>query len=251
MTDVTNNLMNSTTIAAANGAAGGGTPPPAADIVNLADEPKIPIIPDRTPVNLQMIIKPGNDSPDGMFTKFGDTAGLDVQFKVLDGPYANRKIFQRLVLKGNNAETRIRASMRLLRSVKESVFNVAPDPTKTNPVWRELMALKKGYQEFHGLCFAAQVSVMPESKDGRFEARNIIHSAITPGTSGYYPVPQAPVPPMEHSYATQYAAMQGAPPQAALAPQAGQPMPQAVQGPATPTMPAPAVAGVSKPTWAT
>jgi hypothetical protein len=238
--------MNTVNSAAMNSIAistnGTNTSPDTGYIADLSVDPEIQLIPKGTRCALQMLLVQGGDGVDGWFKKAGngESTGLDARFRVLDGPYMNRMIFNKFTMQGNNHDKAIRMSHAMLRNIKESVYNVRPDPTKSSPEWLDLMKIKKSYGEFHGLCFLAEIGIRPA--DGQFQAKNIISAVITPDMPGYFKVAQAPIPPP--IYPSQRAA--GDAPQAA----SGAPgTPGAIAMPA-PAVPAPAATGVTKPSWA-
>jgi hypothetical protein len=59
---------------------------------------------------LHLTIKPGGTEPDGWGkeSKDGQSIGLDCEFTVVEGEYANRKIFQRLTIAGEHQNMRRR-----------------------------------------------------------------------------------------------------------------------------------------------
>jgi hypothetical protein len=220
-----------------------------ADLSTAEEQRKgLELLPPDFTVEVQMTIEPGGAGSDGWLKKSqeGDSTGLNVRYHVLSGAYEGRIIFDWLTIAGTTPgqQEAVGIAARKLRAIKESAFNVVPDPTKTKPEWLAIMRLKS-YGEFHGLCFVGKTVVTKESVDkkGRkWPPKNSLATIITPDMQGYYKVPPRTIPPPDHP------AHAAADP---TKPIGGAGAAAAPAGPAGPAMPVPAIAAVAKPSWAT
>jgi hypothetical protein len=142
------------------------------------------VIPANTICNLQMNIRPGNAGAGGFLTRATDGAsqGLDVEFVVIDGDHARRKLWQRFTLSGTTAGHAEAAeiSRNTLRAILESARGI-----KAADTGEEALAARKvtGWGDFDGLRFVARIGVRPP-KDG-YQAKNVIAEVITPDRKNY------------------------------------------------------------------
>lgn len=136
------------------------------------------IIPANTIVTLQLKIRSGGEG-DGWLSKASDGAsdGLDCEFVVVDGPYANRKLWQRFTLHGTkpgHAEAG-QISRGTLRAIVESARGIRPDDT--SEAAQKLRTLAS-WGDLDGLRFIARIGVKPPQNG--FAAKNTIAEVITP-----------------------------------------------------------------------
>lgn len=152
------------------------------------------VLAENTLVCVCMHIKRGGHGADGWLSKskVGDSLGLSCKFVVIDGEHKGHAIFNRFTLSGTTDGHReaARISGASLRAILESVNNVKPDPTKSDPAWLKATHVNS-YGDFHGLCFLAKLGVAPP-KDG-YPAKNIIKTIVTPNMPGYFRVEPVPV----------------------------------------------------------
>lgn len=155
----------------------------------------IDVIQDRTIAVVQITVRPGGGS-DGWLrpSKNGASEALDLELTVVDGPYAKRKFWQLLTLKGetpNHAQAGD-ISMRTLRAIIESARGIKPaDESEAAKAARVVTS----WADFHGLRFMAQIGVRPP--EGAYPAKNFLAQVITPEKGPWKPIEQVPVQPIQ------------------------------------------------------
>ena len=161
--------------------------------LNEADSQRpFDLIPAGTIVTAQMIIRMGGAGEDGWLKRSADGGceGLDLEYTIVDGDHAKRKIWQFAILNGTTDGHAKAADITrtMLRSIWESAHGIRPDDeseearSKRNP---ELA-------DFQNLRFIGRVSI-EKSKDPAYDDKNKIH-AITPEARQSQSVEQIPAP---------------------------------------------------------
>ena len=100
------------------------------------------LIPDGTVATLQLTILPGGAGENGLLKRSKDGACemLDLEFAVLDGPQARRKLWERLVITGTTdghakageiSRGKLRAIIESARGIKPG--DVSPEARKAAP----------------------------------------------------------------------------------------------------------------------
>jgi len=156
---------------------------------NTASEQR-DVIPANTTVTLQLKIKPGGGGDDGWLTRAND-GGSEVEYTVVDGEHAKRKIFQRLTLHGTtegHAEAG-QISRNTLRSIIESARGILSNDK--SEAAQEKRKLPGGWQELDGIRFIARLGVRPPQ--GGYPAKNVILDIITPERQGWRQLEQVAV----------------------------------------------------------
>jgi hypothetical protein len=150
------------------------------------------LIPADTIASVQLRIRPGGVGEDNLLkrSKDGGCEMLDVEYVVVDGPFAKRKFWTNLVLAGTTSGHAQAAdiSRSMLRSILESARGIRPDDLSEQARARRTAGLK----DFDGLNFMARIGIEKgkPKKDGsgeNFPDRNIIASVITPDRKGWHP----------------------------------------------------------------
>lgn len=149
------------------------------------------LIPNGTIATVQMIINNGGLGEGGLLkqSKNGECQMLDVEFTVVEGPYAKRKIFQPLVLSGSTKGQAEAAEIcgALLRAILESAHGIDPnDKSEAAQIKR-----KAEYANFNNLRFVAKIGI-ELTKNVAYRDKNIIRAAITPNMKQWHPVEQLP-----------------------------------------------------------
>jgi hypothetical protein len=98
------------------------------DLNNAETQRTREVIPADTVAVIQMNVKPG-DTGEGKWlkaSKDGTSAGLDIEFTLVDGEHAKRKFWTRLTLQGqtDGHKDARDISMRTLRAILESARGV-------------------------------------------------------------------------------------------------------------------------------
>jgi hypothetical protein len=137
------------------------------------------LVPDRTIVAVQMRIRPGGAGEDGMLrrSKAGTSEALDVEFTVLDGPFAKRKFWEALLVSGTTQGHQSAADItrRKLRAIIESARGIMPNDQREAAVQARNLS---SYTDLDGLCFLVRVGVEPAR--GEYKAKNVLKEIVTP-----------------------------------------------------------------------
>jgi hypothetical protein len=151
------------------------------------------LIPARTVAVVQMNLRSGPDYLDGILkpTKARDAYGLDVEYTVLDGPQAKRKLYGFVLTQGETDGQKSmieQRSMPFLKGILNSGYYL--DPADSSPAACEKR--RKELPDFDGLRFLAEVGI-EKSKDAAYADKNLVLRAITrdmPQWGGRPPIEQ-------------------------------------------------------------
>jgi hypothetical protein len=156
------------------------------------------LIPDGTVATVQMHVRAGNAGEDGMLTrsKDGGSEYLDCEFVIIEGPYAKRKFWDRLILAGttDGHAKAININRGTLKGILDSAFDL--DPDDKSPEARARRTVR--HKDFDGLNFLARIGIEKgkPKNDGSGELwpdKNILAKAITRGDTDWKgPIPQSP-----------------------------------------------------------
>jgi hypothetical protein len=153
------------------------------------------LIPAGTIASVQMRIRPGGAGEDAMLKRSKDGACemLDLEFVLVDGPYARRKFWTNLVLEGTTAGHAQAAeiSRGILRGILESARNIRPDDLSDQARARRTASLK----DFDDIIFVARIGVekgktKPDSSGDNYPDKNVLSAIITPDKKEWHPVDQ-------------------------------------------------------------
>ena len=157
------------------------------------------LIPDGTVATLELQIRPGNAGEEGLLRRSQDglCEMLDVEFTVVDGPFAKRKFWERFVLAGTSDGHAKAAeiSRGKLRAILELARGIKPDDVSPQARAARTVPLKT----FDGMRFIGKIGI-EKGKDkgnggGNYPDRNILLRTITPDRKDWHAVEQAPPPP--------------------------------------------------------
>jgi hypothetical protein len=148
------------------------------------------LIPAGTICTVQMIIRMGGAGEDGWLKRSAssDCEGLDVEFTVVDGEYAKRKIWAFMILDGitDGHAKAAEISRALLRGILESARGINP-----NDVSEAAQKLRTAeLADFMNLRFIAKITI-EKSKDPAYDDKNRV-VAITPDMKQWQAVEQIP-----------------------------------------------------------
>ena len=155
------------------------------------------LIPAGTVASVQLRIRPGGVGEDKLLkrSKDGGCEMLDLEFVVVDGPYARRKFWSNSVLAGTTAGHAQAAEMSrgLLRNILESARGIRPDDLSEQARARRTVGLK----DFDNIVFIAKIGIEKgkPKKDGsgeNYPDKNVIAGVITPDKREWHPVDQPP-----------------------------------------------------------
>jgi hypothetical protein len=155
------------------------------------------LIPPGTLATVIMRIRPGGVGEDELLTrsKEGDCEMLNVEYTVVDGPYARRKIFENQIIEGTTQGQKDMADhyADVRRRTLESARNIKKGDT--SPQARA--AYQADLKDFDGLTFPVKIGVEKgkphKDRPGEnYDDKNIIAKVITPAQKEYRPVVQTP-----------------------------------------------------------
>jgi hypothetical protein len=164
---------------------------------NDAPEQRGELIPANTVATLQMKIRPGNAGEDGLLARSrdGGCEMLDLEFVVVEGPHARRKLWTRMVLSGTTSGHGEAAdiSRGRLRAMLESARGIKPDDMSE----AARKARTAELTDFDGLRFVAKIGIEKGKprNDGTNESysdRNVIAMIVTPDRKDWHAVEQVP-----------------------------------------------------------
>jgi hypothetical protein len=155
------------------------------------------VIPAGTIASVQMRIRPGGAGEDSLLkrSKDGSCEMLDVEFVVVDGPYAKRKFWANLVLEGTTAghAEAAESSRGTLRRILESARNIKPNDMSDEARKRRTADLK----DFDGVIAIVKIGIEKgkPKNDGSGENwpdKNVIAAVITPDKKDWHMIEQPP-----------------------------------------------------------
>jgi hypothetical protein len=161
------------------------------DFSDAGEQRTFDLIPDRTSVVLHTTVRPGGAGDGGFLkrSKDGLSEALDLEFTVVDGPYAKRKLWDRLLIGGTTPghEEAAGITRRRLRAILESARGVRPDDKSEAAAQARRAA---SWSEFDGIRFMARVGIEPAQ--GQYRAKNFLLEVITPDRQDWRRVEQVP-----------------------------------------------------------
>jgi hypothetical protein len=153
------------------------------------------LIPDKTVATLLTRIKFCDTGPEGVLkpTKAGDAFGLDVEYVLLDGPYAKQKMFAFVMVTGatDGQKSMAERNKAMLKAVLDSAFFL--DPHDVSPEARKRRTVH--WRDFDGLKFLAEIGT-EQGRDG-YADKNVVARVITrdmPAWGGRAPIEQSSSP---------------------------------------------------------
>lgn len=147
------------------------------------------LIPANTLVKVRLLVRPGGSGPEGWLTqsKSSEAMYLSTEAVILEGPFARRRLFTRIGVKGRSANERgddvyANRGRALIRGILESARGIRSDDTSdTARAARTIRSLG----DLTGLEFVAKVGVDRDRKNPEDEGRNVIAAAITAEHADY------------------------------------------------------------------
>lgn len=149
---------------------------------NDADEQaSFDLIPANTIAKARLVIKTGNDVIDPLITnsKNSDASYLNCEFIILEGPYAKRKIFDKIGLSGS--DTWVNMGKARIRAILESARGINPkDMSEAAIRGRQI----DSFQELNNLDVVIKIGI-EHDKNGQYQDKNRVTSIITPDHISY------------------------------------------------------------------
>jgi hypothetical protein len=138
-----------------------------------------------------MTVRPGNAGEGGWLkrSKAGDSQALDVEFTVVEGPFAKRKFWGLFTLEGTTEGHQKAAdiSASRLRGILESARGIRPDDESDTAKAARRM---NSWGDFDGLRFIAKIGVEKAKEGTNFKDKNSLEAAITPDRKAWVKVEQ-------------------------------------------------------------
>jgi hypothetical protein len=160
------------------------------DFNNAGPQRVFDVIPAGTVATLQLTVRPGNAGEGGWLrrSKAGDSEALDCEFTVVDGPYANRKFWHLLTVRGetNGHAQAAEITDSKLRGILESAHGVRSDDTSEAAKQARKVA---SHADLNGLRFIGRIGI--EAAHDNYPAKNVLLEAVTPDRRDWRPVEQA------------------------------------------------------------
>jgi hypothetical protein len=139
------------------------------------------LIPHNTIARAKIVLNPGQDPSDPFLTesKSGDSAYLNCEFIILEGPHAKRKIFEKVGVKGT--EHWVNFGRARIRAILESAKNINPKDTSEAAVRARKI---NSYDELDNLTVMIKIGIERDKK-GLYSDKNRIVSILIPGDAAY------------------------------------------------------------------
>lgn len=159
------------------------------DFNNAPEQREGGLIPEGTIATVHITVRPGNAGEGGWLkrSKGGNSAALDMEFTVVDGPFAKRKFWTLLTVEGETEghSKAAEISGARLRGILESARGIRPDDK--SPAAAEARRVVS-WGDFDGLRCMVKIGV--EKGSGEYKDKNILDIAITPDRQAWHKVDQ-------------------------------------------------------------
>jgi hypothetical protein len=155
---------------------------------------EIDVLPQGTIATLQLTVRPGGAGEDGMLKRSQDglCEMLDLEFTLVDGEFARRKFWERLLLVGttDGHAKAIEISRGKLRAILESARGIMPEDV--SPEARAARTVKLA--AFDGIRFIGKIGIEKGrdkgNGDGTYPDRNVLLTVVTPDRKNWHAVEQ-------------------------------------------------------------
>ena len=167
---------------------------------NTADQQSsaFDLLPIGTLVKIRLTIRPGGLGPEGWITqsKTSEAQYLNCEAVVLQGPYAKRRVYTRIGLRGKGGhgsdDSYANRGRALIRAMLESARGVpASDGSDRARAARTI----RGFGELNGIEFVARIGIEKDKNNPNDEGRNVIAAAVGPEHADYLRVMGTPPQP--------------------------------------------------------
>jgi hypothetical protein len=149
------------------------------------------LIPEGTIAQVHMTVRPGSAGEGGWLkrSKNGDSQALDVEFTIVEGPFAKRKFWGLFTLEGTTEGHQKAAdiSASRLRGILESARGIRPDDESEPAKAGRRM---NSWGDFDGLRFIAKIGIEKAKEGSGFKDKNNLDAAITPDRKAWVKVEQ-------------------------------------------------------------
>jgi hypothetical protein len=168
------------------------------DYSDAPQQREFDVIPANTIATVQLTVRAGGAGEEGMLKRSqdGGCEMLDAEFVVVDGQYARRKFWERMILAGttDGHAKAAEISRSRLRAVLESARGIKPDDMSPEARTKRTAKLT----DFDGIRFVAKIGV-EKGKDkgnggGTYPDRNVLLAAVTPDRRDWHVAEQTQTP---------------------------------------------------------
>jgi hypothetical protein len=165
------------------------------DYSEAPQQREMELIPHGTVATVSMKIRGGGAGENGLLkrSKDGGCEMLDLEFVVVDGPYARRRFWSNLILSGTTSghEKAAEISRATLRAIIESARGIKPDDT--SPQARQARTVELA--NFDGMTFVAKIGVekgrpRTDGSGENYSDKNVLVAAVTPDKKDWHSVEQ-------------------------------------------------------------
>jgi hypothetical protein len=165
------------------------------DFNNAEQQREGGLIPEGTIAPVHMTVRPGNSGEGGWLkrSKSGESMALDVEFTIVEGPFAKRKFWGLFTLEGTTEGHQKAAdiSASRLRAILESARGIRPDDeSETAKAGRRM----NSWGDFDGIRFVAKIGIEKAKEGSGFKDKNSLEAAITPDRKAWVKVEQVAKP---------------------------------------------------------
>ena len=157
----------------------------------------VDLIPHGTIATVVIHIRPGGAGEDGLLkrSKNGDCEMLDIEYVVVDGPYARRKFWENQIIVGTTSGQKDMAET--YRGMRKAILQSARGIKEGDQSPQARAAYMADLKDFDGLMFIAKIGVEKgkPKNDGsgeNYADKNVLAAVITPDKAGRHSVAQAP-----------------------------------------------------------
>ena len=139
------------------------------------------LIPANTFAKARLVLKPGNHFNDPMLTssKNGDSSYLNVEFIILEGRYAKRKVFDKIGITGNDVWVNMGKSR--IRAILESAKNISPKDMSEAAMAARKINL---FGDLNNLDVVIKIGIESD-RNGVYGDKNKVVAIITPDHQSY------------------------------------------------------------------
>ena len=155
------------------------------------------LIPHGTTATVVIHIRPGHAGEDGLLkrSKNGDCEMLDIEYVLVDGPYARRRFWENQIIVGTTQGQKDMAET--YKGTRKAILQSARGIKEGDQSPQARAAYMADLKDFDGLMFIAKIGVEKgkSRNDGsgeNYADKNVLAAVITPDKAGWHAVTQAP-----------------------------------------------------------
>jgi len=155
-----------------------------------APPPQFDLIPAGTICTVSLHIQPGTAGTLKR-SKDGNCEMLNLEFTVVDGPFAKRKFWQNFVMSGttDGHAKAVDISRSTLKAILDSALGLKPDDV--SPEARAARTVE--LEQFEGMTFVAKIGIEkggPRNEGGTYDDKNKLAGVVTRDSKEWHPVEQ-------------------------------------------------------------